>query len=316
MNDSQSVIKDFIYLDTARLESVLAQLQRGLVRELVETKEREGGVEAELKGGLPWLQARLTSRGNISGGSQVSKVLHDYLYSLVEEALGKRVRDVNNFSGDDWRTGQVHQVLGKTQTDFIRVTGQVRITDFMGLAVQLESITRLMSVSQQLSTPQQGARQPQSNSKNRRSKKQRSKKQSQDDEMIIQMANLIKEFYGDLIVLKVFPLPDDDTYCFTGTLSKDGLQDERAHMLLKFGATPSAPWTMLAQVASVPLQAQTTAVLQADASPTLSLSQYTDMNDAIEQLVDYIAQVFAVTGLTMTVKYPAIAVTPLAIYRA
>jgi hypothetical protein len=256
----------------------------------------------------------LTSKGGISGERQVSKVLHDYLYSLVEGALGRLVRDINSFSGEDWRTGLVHQTLRETQADFIWVTGQVKIVDFMGLAVQLESMARLMQAFQQFPTSQQGARQPQPKSKNRGGKGQSPTARNQD-EMIIQMVSLIKEFYGDLIVLKMFPLPDDDDYYFTGALGKEGLQDERAHMLLKFGATPSAPWTMLAQVASVPPQSQTTAVLQSGELPTLSLDQCTDISDAIGKMVDAIAQIFAATGVTMTVKYPVIAVTPLAIYR-
>ena len=316
MSGEGQAIRDFIYLDIPRLESILAQLQRGLVRGLVETRGGEASIEAELGGGLPWLQARLTGRGGISGERQVSKVLHDYLCSLVEEGLGERIRDIGAFSVDDWRTGRVHQELGKKQMDFIRVSGRVKITDFMGLAVQLESMGRLMRVFQQFSSPEQSMRQPRPRSKKRRGKGQGSTTPSQDDEMIIQVVSLIKEFYGDLIVLKVFPVPDEDHYYFIGPLSQEGLQDERVHMLLKFGTATSVPWTVLAQVASVPSQPQTIAALPNDALPAFSPGQFTDMSDAIEQLMDAIAQLFAVTGMTMTVKYPAIAITPLAVYRA
>lgn len=308
----EQIVKDFVYLDTPRLESILAQLQRGLIRELVKTKGRETGIEAELSGGLPWLQARLSGRGDISGEHQTSKVLHDYLYSLVEEGLGKRIRDVNALSVDDWRTDRVHQELGRTQTDFIRVTGRVKITDFMGLAAQLESTAGLMEALQRISVSQQNDQRSQS----RRGKGGKRPTTRGQDETITQLVSIVKEFYGDLIVLKVFPLPDDDSYHFTGALSKNGLQDERAHMLLKFGTAASAPWTMLGQVASVPAKAQTATDLRSISLPSLSPAQFTDMADAVEQLLDAIAQVFAVTGMSMTVKYPAIAVTPLAVYRA
>ena len=56
--------------------------------------------------------------------------------------------------------------------------------------------------------------------------------------------------------------------------------------------------------------------LQSMSLPAVSPDQFIDMADAVEQLLDAIAQVFAVTGMSMTVKYPAIAVTPLAVYRA
>ena len=311
LSGEEQVVKDFVYLDASRLESILAQLQCGLVRELVETQGRETGIEAELGGGLPWLQARLAGRGGVSGEHQASKVLHDYLYSLVEEGLGKRIRDVNVFSVDDWRTGRVHQDLGRTQTDFIRVTGRVKITDFMGLAAQLESAAGLMEAIQRIPVSQQSDQR----SRSRGGKGGKRPRTRNQEEAITKLVCIVKEFYADLIVLKIFPLPDNDSYHFTGALSKGGLQDERAHMLLKFGTEASAPWTMLSQVASVPAKAQTASDLQSISLPSLSPAQFTDMADAVEQLMDAIAQVFAVAGMSMTVKYPIIAVTPLAVYR-
>jgi len=48
MSGEGQAIRDFIYLDIPRLESILAQLQRGLVRGLVETRGGEASIEAEL----------------------------------------------------------------------------------------------------------------------------------------------------------------------------------------------------------------------------------------------------------------------------
>jgi len=134
-------LKDFIYIDVPRMESFLAQLQRGLVKEKEESASRQKGVEAKVAGGVPWLQAELSGSGGITRGERTSKILHDYLYTVLETELGDRVIETAEaFSLEDWRLGTAHRRLGERQTDFVRIEGRVRILDFGSLALQLETL--------------------------------------------------------------------------------------------------------------------------------------------------------------------------------
>ena len=133
---------------------------------------------------------------------------------------------------------------------------------------------------------------------------------------MLQFLALIKEFYGDLIILKVYPVSGNDVYFFVGALDKSYLQDERAQMLLKFGTSPSVDWTVLAQVASVPQETQEMGGLHALDLPQLSPDQFTDFSELITTMLESMGTAFAQTGFTMSVKYPAISITPLAVYRS
>ena len=313
-------LKDFIYIDVPRMESFLAQLQRGLVKETVESASGQKGVEAKLAGGIPWLQAELVGSGGITRVQKTSKILHDYLYTVLEKELGDQVIETaETFSPEDWRSGVVHRQLGERQTDFVKIKGRVRILDFASMGLQLETIAKMMESFSQVQTASSKAKQAKPSSAKRgqqsRRKSSKTKEDKEDDEMI-QLIALIKEFYGDLIILKVYPIPGNDVYCFIGALDKSYLQDERAQMLLKFGTSPSVDWTVLAQVALVPQETQQVQGLQFPDLPQLSPDQFTDFSEMIMAILEIIGTAFAQTGFTMSVKYPAISITPLAVYRS
>src|SRR5450759_3071847 len=103
-------LKDFIYIDSPRMESFLAQLQEGLVKEMVESKSDQKGIAAKLAGGIPWLQADLSSSGGVTNVRNTSKIMHNYLYTVLERELGDRVIETSEvFSIEDWESGAVHQ---------------------------------------------------------------------------------------------------------------------------------------------------------------------------------------------------------------
>jgi hypothetical protein len=309
-------LKDFIYIDVPRMESFLAQLQRGLVKEIVESTSGQKGIGAELGGGIPLLQARLTGSSGITRAQETSKILHDYLYTMLEREIGDHVIETAQaFSLDDWQSGIVHRQLGEKQTDFIRTKGRVRILDFASMGLQLETIARIMESFSRVQSASFKATQAMPGSvKSRQQRGQKPSKKKGDDEWT-QFIALIKEFYGDLIILKVYPIPGNDVYCFVGTLDKSYLQEERAQMLFKFGTSPTVDWTVFAQVASVPRRIQQTQGLQFPDLPRLSPDQFTDFSEMITSMIEIIGTAFVQTGFTMSVKYPAISITPLAVYR-
>jgi len=316
MNESAQ-LKDFIYIDVPRMESFLAQLQRGLVKETVESASRQKGIKAKLAGGIPWLQAELMGSGGITRVQKTSKILHDYLYTVLEKELGDQIIETaETFSPEDWRSGVVHRQLGEKQTDFVKIKGRVQILDFASMGLQLETIAKMMESFSRVQTASSKAKQAKPSSARRgQQSRWKSSKTKENDEMT-QFFALIKEFYGDLIILKVYPVSGDDVYCFIGALDKSYLQDERAQMLLKFGTSPSVDWTVLAQVALVPQETQQAQGLQLSDLPQLSPDQFTDFSEMIMAMLEIVGAAFTQTGFTMSVKYPAISITPLAIYRS
>ncbi len=128
-----------------------------------------------------------------------------------------------------------------------------------------------------------------------------------------QFTKIIKDFYSDLIILKVYPIADN-RYHFMALLDKSYIQDDRTRFFLKFGTVSSTKWTLLAQIASVPeaenaLDSSTQQVTQS------SENRSTDFSEIVTNLMEGFRSLLVKTGITITVKYPVISITPLAIYR-
>jgi hypothetical protein len=85
------VFRDFIYLDTERVQSIIAQLQHGLLSEVMEGNTEEDSKSA--KGTLNFLSMLLPFSASVSAEKkeatdiQKSKVLHDYAYKLITYLL-------------------------------------------------------------------------------------------------------------------------------------------------------------------------------------------------------------------------------------
>ena len=126
------------------------------------------------------------------------------------------------------------------------------------------------------------------------------------------IAKTIRELYKGVIIAKVFPLDEKDEYYFVGGLDGECLQDDRNRMLLKFGVAPTAKWTVLGQVASVPQP-----TLPSQEIPDFSSISFAEgtMADVLEQVLDTFNTLLTQTGMAISVRHPAIAITPLAIFR-
>ena len=81
-------VRDFIYFDSERMESYLAQVERGLRQEESETTSFEKEIGGKLAGGMAALVgAELSASGTHTRQHQVSKRLHSYLCQLLEDRL-------------------------------------------------------------------------------------------------------------------------------------------------------------------------------------------------------------------------------------
>jgi hypothetical protein len=133
----KTIVRDFIYFDSDRMESYLAQIEKGLRQEESEMTSFEKEVGGKLSGGIASLiGAELDAGGTHTKQHQISKRLHSYLYQLLEDRLRERVHLLSDRTTDEWESGKVHQSLAGHETDFVKVIGRVKIVDFSSLAIE------------------------------------------------------------------------------------------------------------------------------------------------------------------------------------
>jgi hypothetical protein len=297
-------IRDFIYLDIDRIKSILAQLEKGLTENRIETRSKvkeisgEGNfsINAIIKaaGGAKYLWENQTSQ---------TKTLHDHIYNYIEHKLiaGKQLIKINErFTEKDWENGKIYKEL--KHTSYILSEGYFLINDYNYMAKIFNSFNDLGEFFAYCSTL--------NNSRNNFSKqaiqqfKEKKKSMQLEDKLIDGFKLFFDVFYKDRLVIKVLPYEDFSNFRFVGILQEAYLRDNIQSIIYKYGTNPVSKWNLFAQIASL------TEKDHKSFNPTGMVGSSVEI---AMQGVFSALQGFEAAGLSAS--YPEIAVTPIVIYR-
>lgn len=316
MNDGSPKLRDFLYLDVDRVRSLLSQLERGVVEQVVErfkqSKEGRAGASLfqifDLGGSLVREKA-----------SEQTKTLQDALFLLFEEAATDT--GLFHLSADladerAWADGSIHDSV--SEGELVKLTAPTRILDSKHFHERVERFAEWPRLIASFAAQDTLA--------SIKSPKQRERKLdelaaasfggSAGFELIRDIGRFAELFMGGQIVLRQFPCgearPD---FALVGTLlDRAGfLQEEREALFAKYGAA-TASWTVVSQVATVPKPDEDrTDELQLhdlvdDETDRISRTQFEDMAVQLMRL-------FETIGIAEGPIYPSIAVTPIAVFR-
>ncbi len=221
--------RDFIYLDTDRVQSIIAQLQQGLLDQIAEGKTKE--VSGRLRLTVDLLTLLLPVGGAAEAGHKSatdlreSKVLHDYAFTVALDSLRDRgflLEDTPN---------------PIPETGFILAEGSVRIFDYETLGKVMENFDELDLFF-----------------KPAQSKNEANKRRNSDRNRRIKgMTVLIDAFFENAIRVK---LTSSEGYSFVGPLSREHLRENMQDLIFKHGSRPEGQWIMLAEITRGPLRRQ------------------------------------------------------------
>ena len=288
-----------------RVRSFTSQLYQG-IPESIDTKNgREQDIKGKVKGGVPLL---------ISGGLEGSllfrqektetKSLQHHIYVLFENKLNDlnelKVLD-GKFDEKDWVDGGVREDL--KETDFIKITANVKIFDYEYLDNVFKIIKELPSTIAELISMDS------TKDKRKQVKKNLLKEMGVHDwgNTINSISKFINTMYKGIISLKIYPVSTDSTPYLLGRLNKNYLQYDRENLLFQYGTEPNQKWTIVGQISTIPDEKGTTVE-----EPQLK-DEYNMLY--MENMMEYILKIMVTTGLKFSVSYPSIGIIPLAIYR-
>ncbi len=306
-------IRDFIYLDVERIRSFVAQASGGLTSEITSQAQHQVGGEGQVAGGLP-LVARAS--GSIDyhylKSHSETKSLHDHIFEEFYRCLkpGEHLTDLSDIDETAWVESSFRD------SAFILARGLVKIVDYQSIIATTQSLPTLLETLGRLSTIASGANmQPNvpNSPKTKGHPKGSTNPQTQTAELQqlrTQLRNLpIKEFisfvnqmYGDLVRIKVFPLQNSLEKLFVGTADRALFRYSPSALVNLYGSVIDAGWASVLKVNKGLYY-----------EPGLVVSKTgNDMEDSLEQLADIFS---SLASMTQGFKFPAVAVTPIAIYR-
>jgi len=296
-------IRDFIYLDTERLKSIIAQIEQGLINGSSQLKSNNKEITAKAGGSLfGLLKAAGGAKYVLQNQTTETKTLHDNIYNKVETALlsndllltipgNIQMKSIID-SGFDSMVSDTSFILGK---------GKVNINDFIRMRLMLEKFNDLGKFIAQCGVSSLPITTPK-HLKNQALKKAQDK-MTLDKSTIDGFKLFFDLFYKDRVVIKMLPFEDYPDFRLVGNLKTDFLRENISSIIYKYGTAPVSEWTIFAQVASIPPKGR---------SKIENKIGGADIEVALQQMFNAFREVEL---LAQSVVYPEIAITPIAIYR-
>lgn len=298
-------LKDFIYMDIDRIRSFTSQLYEGIPESIDSKNGKEQDIKGSVKGSVP-----LLGGGGVEGGllfrkeTTETKSLQNYIYTLFENKLSDleklKILD-EKFDEEEWGNGIVRNDL--KETDFIKITANVKIFDYEYLDNTFNMIKELPNIIAEMSLMNLNKNQ------RKQAKKEKLKEMGVLDwsYIINSMSEFINTMYKGIISLKIYPAGTDCTPYLLGRLNKKYLQYDRENLLFQYGTEPNQMWTIVGQISSIPDEMDVIAK-----EPQLG-DEYNMMD--MENMMEYLLKLMVNSGLKFSVSYPSIGIIPLAIYR-
>ncbi len=284
------IIRDFIYLDIERIRSYVAQFYGGLTTQRTSNQEIKDSVSGSIKAGVPLgLNVSADVERYLLKSNQETKSLHDQIFDQFYQALlsTKSLRNMEEINPDTWDKSIFND------GSFLSVKSAITITDYnyvSHFAKKLQEMTSNLSRTAAASSNIEHKKQAISNLK--------------DIEKIPtkDIANLIDEFYGNIVRIDFFPFKENTEKIFIGTADLELFRLNIKNILTFYGPTIDAGWNSILQVN----------IGKYPKNKILVGHTGNEMDIAIKQVVSAIS---AVLNTTQTINFPAVSVIPIAIFR-
>lgn len=289
--------RDFLYLDIDRVQSIIAQLEKGLLEQVLEGKKSALDGKASITAGVLATFLPMGVEGDIHRQHEVqaTKVLHDYAFNVAIEALERE--NLSLEIQEDWERDNLLLPDGT----FILGQGSLSIIDY-GLLKELGKNEGVLSALFK--------NKPGSNVKKSGVSKTQISPQRMDQSLKNFIA-FIDGFMGDVIHVR---LSCSNSIILIGPVNREYLRERIRDLIFKYGGKPREGWKMLAQINQVTMPFNKLASLSEMSS---NIPNFSEMDiQTLSDILNPIIQVLNVFQEAIaSVSYPAISVTPIALYR-
>jgi hypothetical protein len=282
-------LRDVIYLDWERVRGLGAQLEGG------------GTVEPTAGSGALSLLTGHESDHRYYKIEGETRSLQAAVFAAVESALRERqnVLEIGeDFDFALWQPGNFHD------GQFVSVRGMVRLLDYPWLASVMETMPRMLKVTQrtELSALKQKRELQQITQQEVEQKVKEHQQQLRDLEnwKMDELTDVVRELYGSSVRIKVVPLGAQRGEMFVGSCNPTGFAESPAVLSQKYGCDVAANWIVLGML-NVSTETGTPALPTGNA-----------VEDMFERLALAVNRIHRVASAPV---FPGLSLTPLAVYR-
>lgn len=276
--------RDLIYFNADKVQSILAQLNKGLIESTIESNQstHEGNLVTKTGKVLELLGFPINLEGGYkygrTKGLQQEKSLHDFALTHLIDTLphtdvSKLVRDSLNQSND--RT-------------FVKVKGAFSIYDYQDFGQTLNNMDIIDKIFNDNTS-------------------------TNENDDLQSLAEFVKSAYVGLTTVEIKNSKDIN---FIGAINPEYLRETTRNMIYRYGTSPKGEWEMLCQITKIPSNnSQTIEESFENLNNEIdfkSLDREKTLGNVMNQMVKGFSRI---NDLFASVSYPNIAVEPIAVYK-
>lgn len=259
-------------------------------REQTHLRRGEGGVHFGFKVDYAFERA----------GSE-TKSIHHYLYSILETTLDETAKLVRLDDGYDIRDWNQEKIPDGT---LVLARGKIRLADIErtvdalnALPRIMETITRFQKRSLKKTLDEGTVTRGEYESQLRKLNQEVPNVKEMSD-----IAEIVRRIYGDTIRVRVYPFESNEGYYLSGALITEYLQHERSSLFAAGAMIPASKWYAMGIVNQVE---------PSNLNPP-SVGEGASLEDILVSLLSGFSKM---AEMTLSVTWPVMAMTPLAVYR-
>jgi hypothetical protein len=327
-----TTIRDFIYVDVERLQSLYSQVFEGVVDSIVHTEVSEAESADAQRGGRRFSGSTVEQRVAEASFKTESRMLFDHMYNLLEQRLSSAILEPGGLSRENYVEILEHAFMFKVRGTAV-VWDYERIDAIFQRYNAIRGALNYMSRFAELETAREElrARIAAETDRNQRNQLQREldrlgRRAAQGDEpfdetFLENLSLVTNMFYPDRLEVAVHPADGPDDVVFRGILDKRWLRVSTEFVRALYGGYPAQNWTIVGQFTFIPTSQNSVPNMDSsqgedtgenDASQALTEEQG-KMRDAYRNIVTAYHEIEKT--FTDSEELIEIIVWPLAIYR-
>ncbi len=295
MVDEDTIYRDFIYLDWERIRSIAAQILKGVPEDKQITTSQDDTIKGELGISIPFVKGSAGQDIRYYHSEGETRSLHHYIYSLIEEKLDENrfiftidsTTDMQNWNENYFYDGQ-----------FVKIKGFIRLMDYQWMLGWMGNFENILKTVQyyELSAIK--------DVKSRIEKKKEQDKNLKEikELKLSEMQKLIQQIFGEIIKIKFVPNLHNPENLFVGIADPKNFNEMSSTIYQKYGCDINADWTTFGQI-NLPKKGNV---------QPIALPSGNQIEDSLENVI---LALETIQNIASNVKFPAISITPLSIYR-
>jgi hypothetical protein len=289
-------IRDFLYLDQEKVRSLAAQIFEGIPEEKTSEKHQEEVLQGEVGTNILFLRGKTAVDLRYFKSENETRSFHHHLYSLVEQQLVKICHvknidekfDFNNWTEKFFRDGE-----------FVKINGYVRLMDVNWLTNWMKNLQKIYRTIQYYELQNISDKTIQMEKKKEQDKNLNDIKNLRLDEM----QDVIKQFFGDMVQMKVIPNISHPKNLFVGLGYPENFYEKMPQLTQKYGYDIYADWTVFGQI-NIPSQSLKT------------ITSFPTGNKIVDAMENVLVALSNVQAIASNVVFPTISITPISVYRS